>query len=105
MEIDNYDSRKFDNLRDDILGLIHADGCKERIPDICTVLRNAQDTLVQDEDEEYERWFKDEVNKRVEEEKKKGERGWQQNNWWRSKGRSLFGPKCRGPVRVGSLAP
>jgi hypothetical protein len=44
MKIDTY--QKLDNLKDDILRLIHGvDGYKERIPEICTVLRNVQDTL------------------------------------------------------------
>src|SRR3954471_2731525 len=45
MKIDTYDSQNLDDLKDDILRRIHAGGCKERIPDICTVLRNVQDAL------------------------------------------------------------
>ena len=58
MKIDTYDSPKLDILKDDILGLIHdVDDYKERIPEICTVLRNVQDTLAPG-------WFRNEVRKR-----------------------------------------
>jgi hypothetical protein len=62
MKIDSYDSQKLDNLKDDILRLVPGvDGYKERTAEICTVLRNVQDTLAPD-------WFQNEVRKRIEEE-------------------------------------
>ena len=63
MKIDSYDIQKLDNLKDDIIRLVYGvDGHKERTAEICTVLRNIQDTLAPD-------WFQNQVRERIEEDK------------------------------------